>query len=411
MRSRSLASLFAVCCGVGVGACRGEDAPEPSRSSGASASSASATPTAPTLTQDQLEAVKRLSSNVHPEHWTFPALDVARKGSARVLEYIALTASEPSLAAASLHALQQTAHRRGLGSVAADPATLAVLEKHLASEDPVVAFRALRLTRLVLRASGAPPELVRRVVGLGARYPNGAGRHALLLALSEASRDLQGAPATALAVGALADAEAFVVSQALANLVHSLDALEDREGVRRRAAELLHHVDPGVRGRALTLASLLEPPSAAFPQAWLDALADESPHVRAQGAMALGRLGNPSAIHHLVRLARDEEPSIYTLRGFRTLDGAPGKMKHRVAGTSTVAGAALAAIFEIVKGVPSLSPLPGRDTGSAADRAQALETWYQRNRRALGKVEGKLPPKVAEPSRPSGATRQDAHAH
>jgi len=411
MRFWTLTSLLCASSAVGLVACGKRESSDVGTSSAQAAPSSTAQQDGPALSAEQREAVARLSSGVHPEHWTFPPLEVARKGSAPVLEHIALTTSEPSLAAATLHALNQTAHRRGLSTVAADPATRAGLEKYLPSAQPVVAFRALVFARLVLRSAAAPPDIVQWVVGLGPRYPRGAGRLAVLVALSELTPKLRTPAVTALEVASLADEAPFVVSQALANLGRSADSIEDRAGVMLRAVELMRHADPGVRGRALALASVIQPAGAALPQPWLDALVDESAYVRAQAALALGRLGNPSAIHHLVTLVGDAESTLYTLAGFRTLDGAPGKIKHRVSNASSVGDAVIAAIVELAKSRADLSPLPGRDGASASDPATDVKTWYQRNRAAIGAVQGKLPPKVNKESQPGVPARHDVHAH
>jgi hypothetical protein len=206
-----------------------------------------------------------------------------------------------------------------------------------------------------------------------------------------------------------------LISAALAGLLRSAEPEQNAE-LRRRALELTAHGDPGVRGRALRLlASLARRSVPAWPargtgwgprhgvavrtslhqpayvpvslweatlaRAWA-ARIDPHPYVRAEACEALARLGYIQAIHGLVRLVDDQQPSRYELEGFALEDGRPGKLRHEIPDRSLVADSALHAIETLSAGQLRLEPIdPRQPAASASGNAQRVRTWYTQHAR------------------------------
>jgi len=212
-----------------------------------------------------------------------------------------------------------------------------------------------------------------------------------------------------------------LVSAALAALERSADPeqdaqLEQNAELRRRVLDLATHADPGVRGRALRLlASLAQrsvpawPPrgagwgpqngvavrtslhgpasvpvslwEAALARAWA-ARADPHPYVRAEACEALARLGYIQAIHGLIQLVDDQQPSHYELERFSLEDGQPGRLRHDIAGRSFVSESALHAIQTLSAGQLRLEPVdPKQPVVGARTNAQRVRAWYREHAR------------------------------
>lgn len=211
-----------------------------------------------------------------------------------------------------------------------------------------------------------------------------------------------------------------LVSAALAALERSADleqnARLENTGLRRRVLELTAHENPGVRGRALRLlanlarrsvppwpprgtgwgplngvavrTSLREPAhvpvslwEAALARAWA-ARADPHPYVRAEACEALARLGYIQAIHGLMQLVDDRQPSHYELEGFTLEDGRPGRLRHGIPGRALVSDSVLHAIQTLSAGQLRLEPVePKQPVDGASTNAQRVRLWYTQHAR------------------------------
>jgi hypothetical protein len=363
---------------------------------------------------EQEARLSELAESVHPQHWTFPQLEVVRQDNAPLFTYAAMTSEKPEVVAAALHAIQVKAPRRGLAHMASDPDTLAALEKHLDSQHPRVLVRALALAKTLFRSEMVKPELTERVLKLAEEHRSGVGRYAVLDALSEIATPTL--PIAELATSSLGDAEPATLSGALEIIIRAPLLPEQKQLIAARAAELLQHDDPGVRGRALIALALLDSQEQNLPLRCLAALSDENPHVRAQAAMALDRIGKPAAIHHLITLVHDQSDSLYKMVGWKAFDGQPGKLTHRLLDAPSVAQAAKNAILSLAGQITRSTgaPILGKDKQdldrSPHQVAALFRAWYTRHRHTLPTFDGVDAPPIPPAVPPSNA-KNAIHAH
>lgn len=263
----------------------------------------------------------------------------------------------------------------------ADPGLDQALTRGLQDEDPVVVARALAVASLPFVAGVADPSLVTAIAELAVPTQPVARRQAALVALSSLRPSQRSREVLERFGGALQAPEPPVITTALRALLDSPRAWERERDLRASWApiviELTEHPDPGVRGRALALSSLLDETGEQSQARARRALRDAHPYVRAVGCDILGRRGQQAHVHDLIPLVADLAEARYELTGWRGLDGEPAALSHTLPGRDLVADAALHAVATLAAGDLELS-LGGR--GSTAVSLQSsiarAQAWY-----------------------------------
>jgi hypothetical protein len=291
---------------------------------------------------------------------------------------LARSKQEPRIVAAALLAMAKT-HER----VASEMPSLlsvynqAVLDTLEADADEVVGAALLAAGPLISGPQGGQPA-VSKIVRLAPRFPTGAGRYALIDALSTVDAGGVTAGQLDIVVDALADANPYVVSRALRELqVRSADLGSRDEYVAARARALLASEDAGVRGRSAALLAAL---GGVQPDELLRLLEDRHGYVRGQACMALARVGTRDHIKNILKIADSTVPASYAICGWTTLAGEPGCETHNTSSSGLLGEVAAQAIALLARGQILLEPLSGQDAGAALARnKKSIEEWFARS--------------------------------
>jgi HEAT repeat protein len=256
-----------------------------------------------------------------------------------------------------------------------------VVNKHLVSEDPKVALRALRAARTAITGKSANKELVDAVVSLKQKYADGPGRYALIDTLRVVSFDSRSEPVISVFVDSLNSKDAYVLSYALQALHRSTRSVKDTAAVNAKALSLAKHEDPGVRGRAIELLGTTGKGDPAALAAVLAALEDPHAYVRSEAAESSARLRHAPAIHPLMKLVAQKEPNSYEITGFKQLDGSEGRLRHDGSAWGFVQDAAMNAVRSLSSGGLKLERLEPKNLAEGlAKNATATQEWYAKNK-------------------------------
>lgn len=346
---------------------------------------------------EQRRKLDELRARLKQDERRFAAEDARRKDNAKLFTYMAATSDEPVVVEAALEAIQSSYSSRSSLKEAPDADLDRVLVKHLRSADPAIASSAFRAARIPLMSDAPGAELVGALLEMAREGEAPPRRQAALEALDLLRPTGRSAEVLAAFEAALSAAEAHIVSTALFALAQSgpsFAAHPERraDALGPKVTALTAHPDPGVRGRALSLLAELDWLSSAgarFEKARA-LLKDGHPHVRAQAAAVLGRLGEVAAVHSLIEAVSDLAPAHYDLSGWRTLDGRPGNIAHVLPGRRRVADAALHALGVLSARSgdepAAFEPLrvavggPGADDSAVRKNAELARAWYERER-------------------------------
>lgn len=305
-------------------------------------------------------------------------------GSARWFTYLAASGDEPAVVEAGLEGMVR-------GSPGADAhlqppydVYVQAVVRNLPSGHGPVAARALQAAQVALRAKQPSAELLDAVVAEAMRRDDGPLAYEALQLMKGMPRSRQGQVAEALSH--LLDAKApHVLAEALAGLTVHWKHLTDVASVRSRAFELADHESAGVRGRALSLLSVVASADSDVMERAVGALSDGDPFVRASACRALVQLRRPAAIHELMPLVDDAASSTTTLAGWQRPTGEPGSLELSVGRRKRVDEAALAAVG-VLAGRPFQPLNLEHDATWLEDLARhrdAARAWYTANKSSI----------------------------
>jgi hypothetical protein len=334
--------------------------------------------------EEERRRIEGLRAHLSKQNRRFPAREAREKSNAKLFTYLAATSEESHVIEAALEAIELAYSPRSPRKEAPDADLDRVLLKHLHSDNPSIAVRALSAARLPLMMDRPSHDVTRALVEMAQAGNAPARRHAALEVLSSIRPHRRGSVVLEAFQEVLAAPEPHLVSLALFALEHSRRSFDADETLRSptlgaHALELTGHADPGVRGRALSLLTELEwtlEPPAKFERA-LALLDDEHPYVRGVAADVLGRMGHAAALHHLVRCTDDLLPARYNLEGWTELGGKPGRLAHGLPGRVCVAEVVHDAMLSLGEGKLELALGPRQTEESVKENARLARAWYE----------------------------------
>jgi HEAT repeat protein len=276
--------------------------------------------------------------------------DVKDQTNAKAFVHLAATATSPDVTIAALRAMHLafTSYENSKTRPLADEDYARAVLMKLGDPDPRIQGSAIKAATHSVSGTTPNPKVVDALVDLAGNHPKPEGKHAAIDVLGNVQGLAKNPLWLAPVVKAFDAPEAFLASEALANLKYRLHDVADKATVKLKLEGLLKHVDPGVRGNAAQayahLAGYEETTQAAYAEVLMPLLDDPTPHVRAAACGALATLGHKKAIHKIVTFVEDTTKSDYDIKGWNELDGDPGWQHHDASAWGTLGDAALSAL-------------------------------------------------------------------
>ena len=376
--------VFILCLALWACQCEGGDG-EPGvedglGTPGAVIPGAGSVPIEASVTEGQWQAIEALKARM--TRGDFDWADRSDRKNAHLFVALAASGEGPELLAAALQAMDTGwTHAEGGAREPVNEDYRRVVRARLRHDDRRVVGMAMHAAGHALMTPAGDRPIEAALVEIFSRSDDPAARYGALQALSQGghqSEAFQGVLRLALS-----DDSPFVVSAALRFLGFVAYAME---AVGIDLTGLFGHEDPGVRGRAMTLAPVLMGRSDAR-AALFRGLSDAHPYVRSASAAALGALGEKSAIHRLMALTGDEMEDTYTLRGLVSLTGSALTLVHK--GSSRVDRSAIKAI-EVLSRDMGLDAFKVRGEG-AVDKSEDVSRASLEVRRWYARVKDGLP--------------------
>lgn len=331
----------------------------------------------------QRAAIAALLEKVNRTSWRFPSKDTNAPENARLFTYIAATATDPVIIGAGLSAMYGAYSSHSKRKAKPDADFVTVVDKHLDTEDPKLATRALLAARTGIAGKEGSPQLIAKVVHLASKdpYKSGPGRYAIIDTLRVVSAAQRTPEVVRVFEQSLDAQETYVVSYALQALYRATRSIDDRDALKSKALTLAKHEDPGVRGRAIELLGTLGREDVEVVKLVLAALSDSSPYVRSEAAESISRLRHRPALHALIKLVDDKESNRYDIRDWTTLDGKPGRLHHDGSPWSRVYDAAMNSIRSLSGGEVKLERINPKEIEKGLDANAAItKAWYAKEK-------------------------------
>lgn len=343
---------------------------------------------------EQLETVAILKSRVSKENPHFSAEDSRRREHAKLFTYMAATSDEPHVVQGSLEAILVAYSSRSSKKEAPDADLEKVLLKHLASQENEILAQALAAARIPLMSEDPGDLLPAALVRLASPGHSPEKRRAALEALNLLAPRTRNEKVLACFQETLGAQEPYLIAEALFALENSALSFGDPPGptpeLSHKVRALTEHMDPNVRGRALSVLTTLRWLTTASERVALGmrGLSDPHPYVRALAADLLGQNGQPEAVHALILHTQDMQVARASI-SYPKLDGTVGEMVHVLPGRKRVAEAALYALIALSTDELALAiGGPHQSEETIRNSAQVAERWYE-------KAKAHLPPPEA----------------
>ncbi len=203
-----------------------------------------------------------------------------------------------------------------------------------------VVMGALKAARMLTAGKKAHAKTVERILKLSKDGP--ANRRAAAIdalvnvrgcQIPRASNSGYKAKCVAVMLTALDAKETFLVATAVNRLARAAFPKIPRRDDLATVAKRLHgHKDPGVRGLAVLLAARVATPAEKKDVAARirKLLTDSNAFTRAVATDAAAALGDAALIHDVIGRLDDAGLGDYSVRGFKALDGSPGRVRLRI---------------------------------------------------------------------------------
>jgi hypothetical protein len=269
--------------------------------------------------------------------------------------FLAIAESDPKFLAPALDGLSETYTHYAPNSKKNHPDQRysAVVLKALDTKDSTELYYALKAACQVM-GEKADPEVVTKVVGIVENHNLEGARFEAMDTLFLKKDFLKDPAIYAAFFKKLEDPTAAVQSLALFRFKGNSYGLPDVAKVFEAAHGLMKSKDPGVRGRALEVASETVPDGdkEALAKEIVAALKDQNPYVRSVAASSLARLVKTKAVADIMPLLKDSARNTYDAP-YKTLIETRASMHHDGSPWSRVDDAALFAIESATSGTPN----------------------------------------------------------
>ncbi len=329
-------------------------------------------------TPKQQEHIDALLTKVDKESARFSNKELNRRANAPLFTYVAATKTDPLYVRAALSAMHVAYSTHSKRKATPDADYEAVVKYYLKSDNDAIVAAALLAARTGISGQDGLAGLIEPVIDLGARYPDGPGRFALIQTLQAVTASKRTEPLMAVYRNSLTSEHPYVQSAALQALYRSTRTINEPTSVKEQALALLAHADPGVRGRAVELLGAIGGDDKSVIASVSKSLDDSSGFVRAQACSALARLRHKPAIHKMMEMLADESSTRHDIRGFKQLDGRPGVLHHDGSPWSVVLDAAATSIRSLSGGELRFERVhPKQVTDGLQRNVAATRAWYK----------------------------------
>jgi HEAT repeat protein len=311
----------------------------------------------------------------------FPYAEQNNKENAPLFLWLASNSKDENVVIASLDGMAKT--------WTPSPEYAPVVEKLLGADSQLIQAAALEAAKPPLRGQPTPQALQEKVMAMADSHPQASARLEALNALSGVKDFQQNEKIAALFLKNLDASEPYLKSLALFRIQFNNYHLARQDEFYARARALLKDPDPGVRGRAAEVASVLVPQAEkeTLGAELTQMLEDKQAYVRSASADALGRLGYKPAIPKIVALLDDKSSNTYDI-SYTRLSGLEGSEHHDGSAWSRVDDSMLWALSQLTFSLgPQKFPYGKIDyknvDGDVAREVRLAKAWYAKNKDLL----------------------------
>jgi HEAT repeat protein len=291
---------------------------------------------------------KALESKVRNARFDYD--DVRDQTNAKAFVHLAATATSADVTVAALRAMSLafTSYDQSKERAVADEDYARAVLMKIQDAEPRVQGAAIKAAGHSVNGNTPHAKVVDALVDLAANHPKPEGKYAAIDVLGGVQGLAKNPAWLAPFIKAFDAPEAYLVSEALANVKYRLYDAADKPTLKTKFEGLLKHADPGVRGNAAQalahLAGYDDAVQAMYAGLIMPLLDDPNPFTKSAACSALATLGHKQAIHKIVTFVDDSTKSDYDIKGWTELDGDPGWQHHDASAWSTVGDAALSAL-------------------------------------------------------------------
>lgn len=319
----------------------------------------------------------------------FPYQEIKKKENGPGYLAIASTSEDPNAVVAALKAVIQTYSNRpdSKSRNFADDDYKKMIAKHLASKDARVKHWAIQASPAAL-GENPDPEVLGQLVKFMTDAEIEGQRHDAIDVLNGMNDYTKDAKVAEALFKALDDPHAAVVSESLFRLGGRSYGISDKAKFRDKAIELVNHMDPGVRGRALNLVGHLgRGKEASITPLLVKALKDPHPYVRSEAIGALAQIKSLESIPEMMPLLDDPERNTYDIK-FKNLLGDTDSVHHDGSAWSRVDDAVLRGLATMTFSLKDKKFEYGKIEGKTKEQDIAREVglakeWFKANKGSL----------------------------
>jgi HEAT repeat protein len=252
-----------------------------------------------------------------------------------------------------------------------------------------VLANALEAAKPALQGQTEMTPLVDKLVALADSHPEPAARLEALNALQGIKDFQQQEKIAAVFLKNIQAPEPYLKSLALFRIQFNNHKLAGKEEFFTRVHDLLKDPDPGVRGRAAEVSSVLvaDADKEKLGAEITAMLEDKEAYVRSASASALGRLGYKPAIPKMVALLDDKARNTYDIP-YKRLNGKEGSEHHDGSAWSRVDDSMLWGLSQLTFGFGEQKFPYGKIDwknvdGDIAREVKLAKAWYDKNKALL----------------------------
>ena len=350
----------------------------------------SATPSGST-SLSEVDAKKAQALATQVKDGVFPYAEQNKKENAKIFLFLASTSDNEQVVIAALDGMAKT-WTGAAGNAQKEPINedyRAALLKLLESDSNRVLANALEAAKPALLGQTEVSALQEKLIGLADNHKEAGARLEALNALSGFKDFQQNEKIASVFLKNLDAPEAHLKSLALFRIQFNNYKLAHHDEFYAKAKSLMKDSNPGVRGRAAEVCSVLVPESEkqALGASITEMLGDKEAYVRSASADALGRLGYKPAVPKLMLLLEDKSRNTYEIE-YTRLNGLAGSEHHDGSAWSRVDDSILWSLsqltFEMGEQKFPYGKINWKNVdGDVAREVKLAKAWYEKNKNSL----------------------------